>query len=360
MSQAEEAHDLGRDDAAESGVRVPPMSSPSAEAQLPREERALPARRAVEAPASPRSLWVDLLMYPTHTLPTAAVPVIVGAGLALHDGVLAPLPMLVGFIGSWAIHVAGVFSDNHELLRRHPHVLEHPELTHAVRAGTLKLSRLRAAVAVAVALALLTAPYLYAIGGSPVLAFGAIGIAASLGYHGRPWAAYVRTGLADPVFVVMFGLVGVVGTYYIGAAAVHGVEAPWALLRSLPLRAFVVGLPGGAIVASVMVIDDLRDHEFDRAKGWRTAAVRWGPDFSRAEITALVTFAYAAPVAFWLGLGFDAWVLLPLASLPLALRILDAVWSLRHRTELIPWTPRMAKLAAVHSALLATGVALSR
>ncbi len=336
------------------------MSSPYARAQLPRREPALRAPRAVESPPFTRSIWVDLLLYPTHTLPTAAVPVLVGAGLALHDGVLAPVPMLVGFVGSWAIHVAGVFSDNHELLRRHPDVLEHPELTHAVRAGTLKLSTLRVAVAVAVALALLTAPYLYAIGGPPVLAFGAIGIAGSLAYHGRPWAAYVRTGLADPVFVLMFGVVGVAGTYYIGAAAAHGADAPWALLRSLPLRAFVVGLPGGAIVASVMVIDDLRDHEFDRAKGWRTAAVRWGPDFSRAEITALVAFAYAAPVALWLRLGFDAWVLLPLASLPLAARILGAVWTLRQRTDLIPWTPRMAKLAAVHSALLAAGLALSR
>jgi 1,4-dihydroxy-2-naphthoate octaprenyltransferase len=313
----------------------------------------------VDAPAFPRSIWVDLLMYPTHSLPTAAVPVVLGAGLALHDGVLAPLPTLVAFLGSWAIHVAGLFTDNHELLRRHPEVLEHPELTHAVGAGTLRLSTLRSATAVTVGLALLTAPYLHAIGGWPVLALGAVGIAASLWYHGRPWA-YVRTGLADPAFVLMFGVVGVVGTYYIGAAAAGGVDAPWTLLRSLPLATFVVGLPGGALVTSVMVLDDVRDHEFDRAKGWRTAAVRWGPGFSRAEITALVAFAYVAPFAFWLALGFDAWVLLPLASVPLALRNLRAIWSLRHRTELIPWTPRMAKLAVAHSALLAVGLALSR
>jgi 1,4-dihydroxy-2-naphthoate polyprenyltransferase len=336
------------------------MSSPSsARAQLPHRERALPAPGAVEAPSFPRSIWVDLLMYPTHSLPTAAVPVIVGAGLALRDGVLAPLPMLVAFLGSWAIHVAGLFTDNHELLRRHPGVVEHPELTHAIGAGKLRLSTLRAAVAVVIGFALLTAPYLYGIGGAPVLAFGSLGIAASLWYHGRPWA-YVRTGLADPLFVLMFGVVGVVGTYFIGAAAARGAEAPWALLRSLPLLAFVVGLPGGAIVTSVMVIDDLRDHEFDRAKGWRTGAVRWGPDFSRAEITALVAFAYAAPFAFWLALGVGPWALLPLASLPLAIPILRAVWTLRHRTELIPWTPRMAKLAVIHSALLAAGLALSR
>ena len=69
------------------------------------------------------------------------------------DGVFAPVPVLVGFLGSWAIHVAGLFTDNHELLRLHPHVVEHPELTEAVRNGTLRLSTLRAAVVGAIAVA---------------------------------------------------------------------------------------------------------------------------------------------------------------------------------------------------------------
>jgi 1,4-dihydroxy-2-naphthoate octaprenyltransferase len=335
------------------------MSRRLSNTHLSHLERTPAAARGLERPSFARSIWVDLLMYPTHSLPTAAAPVIVGVGLALHDGVLAPFPVLVGFLGSWAIHVAGLFTDNHELLRLHPDVVEHPELTEAVRNGTLRLSTLRAAVAGAVALAVLTAPYLYGIGGAPVLAMGALGIAASLWYHGQPWA-YVRTGSADPLFVIMFGVVAVVGTYYIGAAAAHGAAAPWRLLASLPLEAFVVGLPAGAIVTSVMVIDDLRDHEFDRAKGWRTFAVRFGPDFSRAEITALVAFAYVAPFAFWLALGFDTWVLLPLASLPLAFRNLRAIWTLRHRIQLIPWTPRMAMLSVVHSVLLGMGLALSR
>jgi 1,4-dihydroxy-2-naphthoate octaprenyltransferase len=43
------------------------------------------------------------------------VPVLVAAGLAVHDGVLAPLPLLVAFLGSWLIHLGGVFADQHEL-----------------------------------------------------------------------------------------------------------------------------------------------------------------------------------------------------------------------------------------------------
>lgn len=327
------------------------MSGPAPSARLPGE--------AGPPAPSARSIWVDLLLYPTHSLPTAAAPVLVGLGLAAHDGVLAPLPALMAFLGSWLIHVAGVFADNHELLRLHPGVLEHPELNRAIADGTLRLPTLRAAIAGCLVLALATAPWLFAIGGAPVLAFGALGIAVSLSYNLGP-VAYVRRGLADPVFLLMFGVVGVAGTYYIQAAAVRGAPEPWALLASLPPAAWLVGLPAGAIVTAVMLVDDIRDHEFDRAKGWRTFAVRRGPDAIRTEVTLLVAFAFLAPVAFWLGLGLGPHVLLPLASAPLALRTVQGVRTLRDRTALFPMTPRMARLALVHSALLALGLALGR
>ncbi len=321
------------------------------------------ARAGARPPAearrpSARIIWVDLLLYPTHSLPTAAAPVLVGLGFAYRDGVLAPLPALVGFLGSWFIHVAGVFADNHELLRRHPGLQEHPELDEAIADGSLTLGMVRAAIAGWLVLALLTAPWLWRVGGAPVLALGAAGIAVSLSYNAG-WA-YVRRGVADPVFFLMFGVVGVAGTYYIQAAALRGAPDPWALLASLPLPVWLVGLPAGAIVTAVMLIDDLRDREFDRAKGWRTGAVVFGPAFSRAEIAALVGFAYVAPVGFWLGLGLGPWTLLPLASAPLAWRTVRAIRAAARREDLGPLTPRMAGLAVVHSALLALGLALGR
>jgi 1,4-dihydroxy-2-naphthoate octaprenyltransferase len=251
-----------------------------------------------------------------------------------------------------------VFADNHELLRLHPGLPEHPELTRAVDDGTLRLSTLRAAIGACLLLAVATAPYLHRIGGAPVLLLGAIGVAASLSYNGG--LAYVRRGLADPVFFLMFGVVGVIGTYYIQAAAQGGGPAPWQLLSSLPLPVYLLGLPAGAIVTSVMLIDDVRDQEFDRAKGWRTGAVRHGVGWTRNEIALLVALAYVAPVAFWLALGFGAWVLLPLASLPSAARTVRAVRTVERREDQVPLTPRMARLAVIHSVLLAFGLALSR
>jgi len=318
-------------------------------------------RRARTGPAvtgSLRNIWVRLLLYPGHTLPTAAAPVLVGVGLAVHDRVFALWPVLAGFLGSWFIHVGGVFADNHELLRRYPRVDEHPELRQALRSGTLELRHLKSATIACFLLGVAPAPWLVYRGGPLILLIGVVGVAASLLYAAGG-LRYVRFGLADPVFFLMFGVVAEVGTYYIQAAPAAGnVWTRWVVPEALPLSVFLAGLPVGALVTNVLVIDDIRDRAFDRVKGWRTRAVRSGIRGSRLQYLSLTAFAYLAPFAGWLWLGYSPWVLLPLLSLPLAVPIARAVMT-RHTTEaLFPMTPRASMLSLLYAGLLAVGLAL--
>lgn len=299
------------------------------------------------------------MLYPGHTLPTAAAPVAVGVGLAIHDQVFAFLPALLAFIASWLIHVGGVFADNHELLRKHPGLPEHPELLQALVNGTLTLNELKWAIAACFALPVLIAPYMFRIGGLPALAIGLVGALASAFYAAGPWA-YARRGWADAVFLLMFGVVAVAGTYYAQMVRVHGAPADGsAVWRALPLSVFVIGLPVGALVSNVLVIDDIRDRKFDAQKGWRTTAVRFGLAGSRTEYVALSIFAYLAPFWFWFGLGYSAWVLLPLLTLPFAYHIGAAVFAKEQTEDLLHMTPRASLLAFLWSVLLAIGVALS-
>lgn len=306
-----------------------------------------------------RDIWVNLLLYPGHTLTTAAAPVIVAVGLALHNHVFAPVPALVGFLGSWLIHVGGVFTDNYQLLRKFPHLQEHPELVQAVENGSLRLSHLRGAIIVCFGTALLAAPYLLHIGGILVLIFGIIGILASISYAGGI-CPYAKRGFADLLFFLMFGIVAVVATYYIQIASVRGITSFYSISPdAFPRAVFVIGLPIGALVTNVLIIDDIRDHEFDAVKGWRTGAVRYGVEWSRAEFTALMVFAYLAPLCFWLALGYDAWVLLPLLTVPWAFTTVHAIRTLEQPTDLLPMTPKMAQLSLIYPLLLATGIAVS-
>ena len=314
--------------------------------------------KSQSTPPSVRTIWIDLLLYPGHTLPTAAAPVLVAAGLAFHNNLLALVPTFVGFLASWFIHVGGVFNDNYYLVTRHSRVREHPELNEAMENGTLTRFGLKAAIAICFILAACTGPYLLEVGGWPVVVIGLVGAAASLVYVAGPSPA-TRHGLADPLFFVMFGIVAEVGIYYIQAAA-HASGSDWlTVIRALPPTVFVVGLPVGALVTNVMIIDDIRDHEFDRVKGWRTGTVLFGLKWSRIEFISLSILAYVAPIWFWVGMGFKAWVLLPLLTLPIAYGIARAVCTLERREDLFPMTPRAAMLSLIYSALLSIGIAIS-
>jgi 1,4-dihydroxy-2-naphthoate polyprenyltransferase len=310
------------------------------------------------AAASRRAIWIDLLLYPGHTLPTAAAPVIVAAGLAVHNHVFAPLPLFIGFLASWLIHVGGVFTDNYILISRHPELPEHPELLAALNDGTLTLRGLKLAIIACFVLAALTGPYLVYVAGVPVIVLGLIGSVASLGYSvGR--YSMTRLGITDPLFFLMFGVVAVVGAYYVQAAPAYGAPLPWLIVpQALPFAAFVLGLPLGALITNVLLIDEIRDWRFDGPKGWRTGTVRFGVGWTRGELIGLTAFAYLAPFWFWHGLGFSPWVLLPLLTAPEAVAVGRVVCSTEGLDKLRPMSPKAARLCLDYAVLLGIGVAV--
>jgi 1,4-dihydroxy-2-naphthoate octaprenyltransferase len=313
----------------------------------------------IEAKApSRRSIWIDLLLYPQHTLPTAAAPVIVAGGLAVHYHVFAPLPLLLGFLASWLIHLGGVLTDNYVLISRHADVPEHPELLAALKDGSLSLGGLNAVIVFCFVLAVLPGPYLLHYAGIPAIVLGAVGIAASLSYSLTPYSL-TRIGIADPVFFLMFGVVAVAGAYYVQAAPAYGASAGSLIIpQALPSSAFVLGLPAGALITNVLLIDDMCDRGFDTIKGWRTGSVRFGLGWTRREILALTALAYVLPFWFWLGLGFSPWVLLSLLTLPEAISVAGVVRRSDKFENLRPMTIRTARLAVDHSVLLAIGIAV--
>lgn len=301
-----------------------------------------------------REVWTRKLLYPGHTLPTAIAPVLVAMGLAQHDGVFAVVPVALAFLAGWLIQFAGVVTDNYTNLLRQPEDREHPELVQAVATGVLSLGDLRATIVATYGLAVLIGCVLFIMAGWPVIAIGLASIAASWAYSAGPFP-FGRHGFADPLFFLFFGTVSVLGAYYVQAAVVLGPER-WR--DALPLTAVAVSLPIGALITDILIIDDIRDYEFDIEKGKNTVAVRFGRIYSRIEFVALMAFAYLAPFWIWRGLGFSVWTLLPLITLPLAVLIARAVWTRDRYIELMPMTPRLAMLTVGYSMCLAIGLAV--
>ena len=307
---------------------------------------------------SRRDLWVHWLIYPGHSLPTAAAPVLVACGLAIHDHVFAALPALAAFFASWLVHIAGLFADNYQLLVRHPDVKEHPELIDALDRGTMTLRGIAVAIFGCLAVAAFgTGPYLLHVAGWPVIVIGALGVAGSLAYSSGPYP-FGKLGISDLHFFLMFGLLAPAGAYYVQLAAHQQTAAGWGLLlHGMPLHAFIVGLPLGAFSVMVLIIDDIRDRRFDAAKGWRTGPVRFGLRFSRIEYMAAVAFAYGMPLWLWLHAGFCGYVLLPELTLPFAALIARKICNEDDHDALVPLSPLAAFLWLAYAVLLAVGVA---
>ncbi len=176
------------------------------------------------------------------------------------------------------------------------------------------------------------------------VAFGAANLPAALAFLALGlaciWAAYRYTAGANPygyagwgdasVFV-FFGLVGVLGTYFLQAQTCR-----WALV--LPAAAL------GLLSSGVLTINNIRDLESDAATGKITIPVRLGAAGGRYYLEAQLYGAIGLLVVFRLqatvGFAYQQWLFL-LVTVPL-LGIMRGVHIAQTATEIDPFLKRLA------------------
>ena len=292
-----------------------------------------------------------------QTLPAGAAPVVVGTGLAVGDGVFAPLPAVFALVGALLLQVGTNFANDYYDAVRGADTGDREGFTRVTAGGLIEPAAVKRAMYAAFGLAVVSGVYLVYVGGIPILVVGLASVVAGVTYTGGP-LPYGYRGLGDLFVFVFFGLVAVAGTYYVQAAAGAGVVLPVGLPPgTLPARAVVAGLPAAGLSTAILVVNNVRDRETDAAAGKRTLAVILGSRASRLEWTALVGMAYAVPVVFWLD-GYQPAVLLSLATAPLAAAVGRTIWTRSDGAALNPALERTGRLLFAHSALFAVGLAV--
>ena len=305
-----------------------------------------------------RDVWIRMLLYPRHTLPTAAAPVAVAVGLAIRNGVAAVTPAAAALAAGWLIQLGGVFADNYNNLRRHPDDREHPAFVAALRRGIVTLDLVRRAVIACYVLALIPGLYLVWVGGVPALAIGVASAVASLAYSAGPFPLGDRA-LGDPLFFVFFGVVSVAGTYYVQAASVLAGPLPVAVPPgAVSGTVLLASLPVAALTTNILIIDNIRDRRFDAEKGEITLAVLLGERWSRVEYVALLALAYAVPVGMWWADVHGPGILLPLVTLPYGAVVAGRVLRRSGYEPLVPLTPQAGQLVLSFSLLFGLGFVL--
>ena len=255
---------------------------------------------------------VWLLAARPQTLPAAIVPVLVGTAAAVPPDQLRLLPFLAALAAALLIQVGTNLANDYFDYRKGADTAERLGPPRVTQAGLIAPERVLRATLLTFGAAALLGLYLVAVGGWPILAIGVFSIVSGMAYTGGPWPLGYH-GLGDLFVFVFFGLLAVAGSAYLQADAVRPIV-------------WLAALPVGFLVTAILVVNNLRDVDTDRAAGKRTLAVRLGRAGTRVEYTALVLGAYATLLLLLAldGGGRPLW--LPLLTIPIAAALLRAVW----------------------------------
>src|SRR6056297_3494118 len=160
-----------------------------------------------------------------QTLPAAAAPVVVGTGLAIHDGVFAALPALFALVGAALIQVATNFANDYYDAVQGADTEAREGFTRVTASGLISAPEVKRAMYLTFLASVLVGTYLVFVGGVPILVVGLLSVLSGIAYTGGPYPLGYH-GLGDVFVFVFFGLVAVTGTYYVQAVTYLASVAP--------------------------------------------------------------------------------------------------------------------------------------
>lgn len=246
-------------------------------------------------PPKRMAAWKMAVRLPTLT--AALTPVIVGSAAAYHDDAFALGPALGALLGAMALQVGANFANDVFDFERGADTSERLGPPRATQLGLLTPTQMKLGMWTAFAAAMICGVYLTAVAGWAVVAIGLASIAGAIIYTGGPWPIGYHA-LGDLFTFVFFGLVAVMGTYFVQAGEVTG----FALLAALPVA---------CTVTCILVVNNLRDIPTDRKAGKTTLGVVMGDRATRWWYGALLAGAWAAMAAgIFAGAPFAAAALL--------------------------------------------------
>jgi len=295
------------------------------------------------AATSALRLW--LLAARPRTLPAAVAPVLVGTALAIVDDEFRALAFVAALVGSIFIQIGTNLSNDYSDARRGADTEDRLGPVRVTAGGLMPPRRVLIGTYVAFGIAVLAGIYLTAITGPELLLVGVASIAAGVLYTGGP-RPYGYEGLGEVFVFLFFGVVAVVGSYYVQAE-----ELPW--------EAFALSVPVGLLASAILVVNNVRDADTDQRVGKRTLAVRLGRPRARVLFGAMLALSYAVVVAIPVAGGLSWWVALPLLTVPLALPLWRTVSQRTDGPSLNGALADTGRLLGVFSLLLAAGILLS-
>lgn len=290
--------------------------------------------------SSPAALSVWLSAARPKTLPLALTSIITASALAYSEGAFSLPVALLALLTATLLQILSNLANDYGDAEKGTDNEKRIGPMRAIQSGAVSLATMRKAIAVNVVLTVISGLALvtYSLDSlQNVLVFcglGLLAIGAAIAYTmgSKP---YGYVGLGDISVFTFFGLLGVLGTYFLHTGTLSVVTV-------LP----AIGC--GLLSVAVLNVNNMRDIENDAECGKRTVAVRLGLDGAKRYHYVLVVTGIASLMITNLLMATPFWLL---AGWLLALLVtkghLAIVQQAKEPKELAPQLPQMVKCALV-------------
>lgn len=259
-----------------------------------------------------------LLAARPKTLAAGSVPVVVASALAFHMEKFQWIPALLCLLFALLAQIASNFSNDYfDFIKKTDNETRlGPD--RAVASGWISPKAMLVGTAVVIALACCFGLGLIYYGGWWMLLVGVVCVLSLLAYTAGPFPlAY--NGLGDVFVFVFFGLVAVVFSFFVQTGFFSG-------------YAFLAGSIIGLGAVNILVLNNFRDRDTDRASNKRTTIVIFGEKFGKYfylvnGVLAVVICFFFLKEAFWASV-------LPLFYLPFHITTWRTMCRINHGREL--------------------------
>lgn len=259
-----------------------------------------------------------------RTLPLSLAGVILGVALAADNATVSPWTALLIFLTTVCLQILSNLSNELGDTLSGTDSVDRQGPQYALGSGELTIGDIKRLIGVFIVLCVLCGLVMIRVSFGSIFkteslcleALGAAAIASDEVHLGKN--PYGYRGLGDVSVFIFFGLVSVLGSYYVAA---RELPPPPMLLPASAIGCFSVG---------VLNINNIRDMKTD-AVNRVTVAIRLGMSGARIYQTVLIVLGWVLLLTFCAVYDFAPGHLMSVITLPLYIKHLHGAWTLSER-----------------------------
>jgi len=288
-----------------------------------------------------------------RTLPLAMSGILMGAALSYFDGGFNPTVTDLAIVTALFIQIFSNFANDFGDSQKGTDNQHRVGPQRTVQSGEISPKQMKSGMLVLIIFSLSTGIWLVAEGTKGLdltafllfLAFGIVALIAAYRYTAGS-NPYGYAGLGDLAVFIFFGILPVVGTYFLNTHQI----TPVIFLPAISIGLFSTG---------VLNLNNMRDIENDRNSGKRTVVVRMGSKNSKIYHTSLIAIGWLAAIVFVVVRFQSVYQLLFVLTIPLFIRDLLKISQIQEPRQLDPFLKKLSIATLIFTVLFGIGLIMA-